>query len=583
MTSGVAALEVKDSGVETGEVVPNKNGRDGSAEPEGEVGVAAAKIRRKKKKKANSHVSDRSGESFQALPSQKLVEVLFPWTAVMRPRRGRCAIAARDIKAGEAVVVEEAVAFIPRSQDRTLVCHQCCRDLHQDGRSVECPGCKHAVYCQNCEESAMASHIKWCKVLQQVKEVAKMSDCDEDLLRFVMALALKRPLHNNVDGGGILKDGVIHSTIQDALCLQTHEDKAAGAWKASVRRGCNLLLSNWVLYSERTDSVLSTDSQLPSLEELEMLALLVNTNAHGMGLQGTHNADVALGMFPFVSMLNHSCWPNCCFASEGRIMTVRATQDIPKDTELCVSYINLYEPRGVRKQILADTKHFDCSCIRCSEPLKSSIDRFLEAAMCSVKGCDGVQVKSVSLAGRNNKRDQGTSSWECDVCSRVANPVSSTPFPSKNVSGVDKPWELEVEAENRLAAAMAKYRERKFKDARILFERFLVDFSGKLHPLHVFLFDALTPLMNCCRALGDAGEAARVCRNVLTSLEKVVPGYSLELANFYFCLGEMYIERADESSTSPAIAKRYRKQGQEAFQKVRLARKICLGKANLPT
>ncbi len=46
--------------------------------------------------------------------------------------------------------------------------------------------------------------------------------------------------------------------------------------------------------------------------------------------------------------------------------------------QLCVSYINLYEPRGVRKQNLADTKHFDCSCPRCSEPLISSIDRFLE-------------------------------------------------------------------------------------------------------------------------------------------------------------------------------------------------------------
>lgn len=80
------------------------------------------------------------------------------------------------------------------------------------------------------------------------------------------------------------------------------------------------------------------------------------------------------------------------------------------------------------------------------------------------------------------------------------------------------------------------------------------------HPLHVFLFDAFTPLMNCCRALGDAGEAIRVCRNIITSLEKVVPGSSLELANFYFCLGEMYMERADESSTSQAIAKRYRKQ-----------------------
>jgi hypothetical protein len=59
-------------------------------------------------------------------------------------------------------------------------------------------------------------------------------------------------------------------------------------------------------------------------------------------------------------------------------MYVRATQDIAKDSELCVSYINLYETRGVRKQNLADTKHFDCSCPRCSEPLISSIDRFLE-------------------------------------------------------------------------------------------------------------------------------------------------------------------------------------------------------------
>lgn len=104
----------------------------------------------------------------------------------------------------------------------------------------------------------------------------------------------------------------------------------------------------------------------------------------------------------------------------------------------------------------------------------------LQAAMCSVKGCDGVQVKSVSIAGRNYKRDQGASSWECDVCSRVTNPVSSTSFSNKNVSGVDKPWEMEVEAENRLAAAMGIYRERKFKDARILLERFLSDFAGKL-------------------------------------------------------------------------------------------------------
>lgn len=60
----------------------------------------------------------------------------------------------------------------------------------------------------------MPSHRMWCKFSQKVKEVAKMSDCDEDLLRFVIALALKRRLHGNVQRVGILEDGVIYSTIQ---------------------------------------------------------------------------------------------------------------------------------------------------------------------------------------------------------------------------------------------------------------------------------------------------------------------------------------------------------------------------------
>lgn len=97
-TNGVVALEVKDSCVEEGGLVAKENGREWKAEPEAEdeVGVAAAKSKKKKKKEnSNAQGLNRSGEYFQALPSQKLVESLFPWTAVMRPRRGRCAIAAR--------------------------------------------------------------------------------------------------------------------------------------------------------------------------------------------------------------------------------------------------------------------------------------------------------------------------------------------------------------------------------------------------------------------------------------------------------------------------------------------------------
>ncbi|KAH9304553.1 hypothetical protein KI387_008957, partial [Taxus chinensis] len=80
------------------------------------------------------------------------------------------------------------------------------------------------------------------------------------------------------------------------------------------------------------------------------------------------------------------------------------------------------------------------------------------------------------------------------------------------------------------------------------------------HHLHVLVFDSLTPLMNCHRAVGDAEGGVRVCRRILSCLEKVLSNPSLELANFYFCLGEMCFERAEACDISPVLAKHYKKQ-----------------------
>lgn len=94
VAAGVEALELKGSCVGKGKViVPNEKE---VAESEEGVGVPAAKSKKKKKKKkANPHAPDCSKEPFQVLPSQELVESLFPWKAVLRPHRGRSAIATR--------------------------------------------------------------------------------------------------------------------------------------------------------------------------------------------------------------------------------------------------------------------------------------------------------------------------------------------------------------------------------------------------------------------------------------------------------------------------------------------------------
>jgi SET and MYND domain-containing protein len=99
-----------------------------------------------------------------------------------------------------------------------------------------------------------------------------------------------------------------------------------------------------------------------------------------------------------------------------------------------------------------------------------------------VRGCSGVLLKSSSLHAKNVKsEDNSLSSWECDLCSHVVDPHAPGPlFPGKTLTLDNKPWELVPAAENSFAAAMGVYRERRFKDARVLLERFLADFSGKL-------------------------------------------------------------------------------------------------------
>ncbi|MCO5563389.1 hypothetical protein L7F22_017030 [Adiantum nelumboides] len=235
-------------------------------------------------------------------------------------------------------------------------------------------------------------------------------------------------------------------------------------------------------------------------------------------------------------------------------MHVRATQDVRNNTELCLSYINLYEARVTRRKQLAITKHFDCACARCTELLTSSVDRFLEGVVCNVKGCGGVMVKQP----QESLSAQPLGPWQCDSCSAILDPA----LDSGQVRPlVERPWDLLSYAQERFSAANSVYQERRFKEARKLIEDFLLEFTGKLHPLHVLLFDALTPLMNCCRVLGDAEGGTKACRAIINSLEKVLNGPSIELANFYLCLGEMYSEWVDSVNSSAILAKRYKKQG----------------------
>jgi hypothetical protein len=75
------------------------------------------------------------------------------------------------------------------------------------------------------------------------------------------------------------------------------------------------------------------------------------------------------GLYPIAAMMNHECVPNTRHGyDERQKMTVRATVDIPAGTEITNTYTSLLWGSPARRRHLAITKHFVCSCPRCSDP-----------------------------------------------------------------------------------------------------------------------------------------------------------------------------------------------------------------------
>ena len=73
-------------------------------------------------------------------------------------------------------------------------------------------------------------------------------------------------------------------------------------------------------------------------------------------------------------------------------MTVRTIGEVKKGEELCLSYVDLYQPRHQRQEELLTTKHFACQCERCAAPIETSKDRMLNGFSCKEKGCKGVMI-----------------------------------------------------------------------------------------------------------------------------------------------------------------------------------------------
>lgn len=128
--------------------------------------------------------------------------------------------------------------------------------------------------------------------------------------------------------------------------------------------------------------------------QLVSLCCRINSNSHGIfDNYSSSNAVVGLGLFPTTSILNHSCVPNCFYSGMGGRMVVRTLRDIAAGEELCVPYIDLYQPRRDRMIELHTDKHFVCTCERCRAEEKA---KFAGASSSSTSSSSSSSVSSAT-------------------------------------------------------------------------------------------------------------------------------------------------------------------------------------------
>nr|XP_027190031.1 histone-lysine N-methyltransferase ASHR1 isoform X2 [Cicer arietinum] len=103
------------------------------------------------------------------------------------------------------------------------------------------------------------------------------------------------------------------------------------------------------------------------------------------------------GLYPVVSIINHSCLPNSVLVFEGRTASVRALQHVPKGTEVMISYIETAGSTVTRQKALKEQYLFACVCPLCSKSGQYDDVRenaILEGYRCKNEKCDGFLLRT---------------------------------------------------------------------------------------------------------------------------------------------------------------------------------------------
>ncbi|MCO5604257.1 hypothetical protein L7F22_058420 [Adiantum nelumboides] len=224
---------------------------------------------------------------------------------------------------------------------------------------------------------------------------------------------------------------------------------------------------------------------------------------------------LGVGLYPVISIINHSCHPNCILLFEGKKAYVRAIQEIGEGTEVTVSYVDLGESTPTRLKNLREQYFFDCTCSRCLAQGASDVildNDHLEGFMCPMQKCRGLLVTA----------QEDAESMVCKACGKRTDKV--------NVLNQLKTFDLLLtDGLKRLSIA-------NLGEARQAFERLDRLQASALHKSSLHRIKTYDNLLKVCMSMEDWTSSLSYCHKAIPVYERVyLPNHPLLGLQYYTC------------------------------------------------
>nr|XP_047909116.1 histone-lysine N-methyltransferase SMYD3 [Anser cygnoides] len=317
------------------------------------------------------------------------------------PGKGSGLRSRRRVRPGELLYRAEPFAYVVSKELLGGVCERC---LRRNEHLHRCSQCKVAKYCgKSCQHVEEETHFR--KMLQLPCEVLSFKEVcgyNKDLLIICFSLQLRQSV-------------CVSERLYSFSDLQSNTEQLSEEMKDGLRHLAHTL--QLYLKAEIEDA-----SHLPAA--IDFFQIFTKVTCNCFTISNGEMQDVGVGLYPSMSLLNHSCDPNCVIVFEGYQLLLRSVREIQIGEELTISYIESLMPTSERQKQLMRQYCFECDCHLCQDQEK-------DAEKLAGEECAWKEVKDAVNEVRYPKSKE---EWE-QVLARCQSLLSSDtgPLPDTNI------------------------------------------------------------------------------------------------------------------------------------------------------